>query len=115
MTTSNLHCSIYLALQNPTHPVSREENKSFTLDKQNTPLRMEYHLEALTHEFSLRKAEPPLFVHELDGNPGSIVGMVELTFEGPTPSAYNLACKRMAISCRTWEMYLQSQSVLNSL
>lgn len=85
------------------------------MDKQNTPLRMEYHLEALTHEFSLRKAEPPLFVHELDGNPGSIVGMVKLTFEGPAPSAYNLACKRMAISCRTWEMYLKSQSVLNSL
>lgn len=30
-----------------------------------------------------------------------------LTFEGPTPPGYNLACRRMAISCRTWAMYLQ--------
>lgn len=81
------------------------------MDKQNTLLCMEYYLEALAHELSLRKAEPPLFVHGLESSSGSVVGMVELTFEGPTPPGYILACKRMAISCRTWEMYLQSQSV----
>lgn len=37
--------------------------------------------------------------------------MVKLTFEGPTPPGYILACKRMAISCRTWEMYLKNQLV----
>lgn len=28
------------------------------------------------------------------------------TFDGPTPSGYNLACSRIAISCRTCERYL---------
>lgn len=34
----------------------------------------------------------------------------EHTFDGPTPPGYNLACSRMAISCRTCEMYLVIKS-----